>query len=98
MSSFDKHRSTAQNMVVSSTMWLVNTLAGGITFVVTGPVYSKTEGFVSDFAETHYGSENIDLALMAYGLLLTLCIFFFSRATLATLFMMGLLAFMMRFA
>jgi len=98
MSSLDKHRKTAQDMAVSSTMWLVNIIAGGITFIATGPLYSKTESFVSDFAEAHYGSENVDLAMLAYGLILTLCIFFFSRATLATLFMMGLLAFIMRFA
>lgn len=98
MFGLDKHKQAGQNIFMSSMQGLANVLAIAVTFIATGPIYSSTEEFVTEFAESHYGYGNTDLVTSAYGLILALAIFFLSRATLATALMFGAVAVMMRFA
>mgnify|MGYP000256379227 CR=1 FL=1 len=98
MFGLDKHKQAGQNIFMSSMQGLANVLAVGVTFVATGPIYSGTEEFVIEFAESHYGEMDADLVTSSYGVILALAIFFLSRATLATALMFGAVAILMRFA
>ena len=98
MFGLDKHKQAGQNIFMSSIQWLANFLAFAVAFGLTGPVYSRTVEKVADFAESHYEHISVELVTSGYGIFLFGCIYFVSRATLATALMFGAVAILMRFA
>ena len=76
----------------SSVFGLANTTAAVTTFFGVPPLHSKTVSFVQAYTENHYGTGLDDLVGFAWFVVCAFFVFFVSRASVATLLVMGGLA------
>ncbi len=87
-----QQRQATQSIFMSSVTGLANTGAVAVTFFTVPEAYSRTISWVLAFAAARYGHELIPVIELAWIAILALLIFFISRASVATLIVMGGLA------
>jgi len=92
-----KQRQAAQSIFMSSVTGLANTGAVAVTFFTVPEIYSRTASWVSAYTTSRYGSDLAGIAEMAWFVILALLIFFVTRASVATLIVMGGLTIATRF-
>ena len=92
-----KHKEAGQSIFMSSMIGLANVLAIIATFLGTGPLYSATQGWVYEFATSHYGQTSADFTAMIWGVICAALIFFGARASISTALVFGAVTMMMRF-
>jgi len=91
-----QQRQAAQSIFMSSVTGLANTGAVAVAFFTVPEAYNRTISWVSAFAAARYGHEFIPTVELAWFVILALLIFFISRASVATLIVMGGLTIAMR--
>ncbi|MDG1286340.1 MAG: hypothetical protein P8P30_02110 [Rickettsiales bacterium] len=96
MIGMDKHKQAGQSIFMSSIQGLANVLAIVATFMGTGPLYTATQGWVFEFAISHYGHASADFITLVWGVICGAFIFFIARASIGTALMFGAIAVMTR--
>ena len=84
-----KRRQTGANVFASSVEGIANITAIITTFLATPLVYDQSTDWVTAYTQNHYGYEVAELASFVWGILLSVLIFFLSRATIATAITVG---------
>jgi len=97
MSFMDKHKQAGGDTFMKSMAGLANVLAFIAAFLGTGPLFSSTVGWVTDFTLEHYGQSIVSLVSPVWGIACAALIFFIARASIGTALMFGAGALLMRF-
>ena len=86
-----------QSLFMSSVQGVANVIAVAVTYFLTPLCFNRTVGFVQKFTTSQYGSGLEDLVYWAWFVMVTLFLFYVSRATVGTMLVMGGLAIAARF-
>ena len=97
MSFMDKHKAAGSDTFMKSMAGLANVLAFIAAFLGTGPLFSSTVGWVTEFAVEHYGYSIAGIISPVWGIACAALIFFIARASIGTALMFGAGALLMRF-
>ena len=93
----EKYQQASRSIFMSSMFWFANVAAGIAAFFGTGPAHQATVGWVRDFTIEQYGYAMAGFVEWAWWFAIAGLLFTISRASIATLIVMGAFAVAVRF-
>lgn len=91
------YKEASRSIFMSSMFWFANVAALVVTFFSVQPAFNATRGLIEHFTASQYGYEWVEPVMWFWWAAVAAILFFITRASLATLIVMGAFAIAVRF-